>query len=122
MTLLEIGRVCVKIAGREAGRYAVVVKKIDDNFVLITGPKALTGIKRRRCNVGHLEPTQYKIRIKEDASDKEVVEAMKKAGLIKKLGLKKPSEAELKGREEEKKVNKIPKTSKGVKRKKDSGK
>ncbi|MEM5790964.1 MAG: 50S ribosomal protein L14e, partial [Candidatus Aenigmatarchaeota archaeon] len=41
---LEVGRVCLKIAGREAGKYCVVLKKIDDNFVLITGPKSLTGV------------------------------------------------------------------------------
>ena len=31
--MLETGRVVLKIAGREAGKYAVIVNKIDDNFV-----------------------------------------------------------------------------------------
>ena len=51
-----------------------------------------------------MEPTQYKLEIKEEASDREVIEAYEKANLIKKLNLKKPSEAELK--EEEKKAEK----------------
>lgn len=93
---LEVGRLCIKTAGREAGRYCVVLKTIDSNFVMITGPRALTGVKKRKCNIEHLEPTQYLLKIKEDASDKEVIEAYDKMGLISKLNLKKPSPEELK--------------------------
>ena len=96
MATLDVGRVCIKIAGREAGRYAVVLKKMKDNFVLITGPKILTQVKRRRCNVDHLEPTPYLLKIKEEASDAEVMKAYEEAGLLKKLGLKLPHPAELK--------------------------
>jgi large subunit ribosomal protein L14e len=99
---LEVGRVCVKIAGREAGRYCVVLKKIDDNFFLITGPKELTGVKRRRCNIEHLEPTPHLLKISTEASDKEVIDAYKKAGILKEFGLKLPSPEVLK--EAEKKV------------------
>lgn len=91
----------MKIAGREAGRYAVIIKKFDKDkenkaFVLITGPKLLTGIKRRKCNIEHLEPTEYFVEIKDDASDEEVIAALDKTGLVNKLGLKKPSAAEMK--------------------------
>ena len=96
MVVLEVGRICIKTAGREAGKYCTVLKKIDDAFVSVTGPKLLTGVKRRKCNVSHLEATQYAIEIKEEASDEEVMQAMDKAGLIKKLDLKKPSAAEMK--------------------------
>ncbi|MBU5689634.1 MAG: 50S ribosomal protein L14e [Candidatus Aenigmarchaeota archaeon] len=102
MASLEIGKVCVKTAGREAGRYCVVIKSVDDNFVFVTGPRALTGVKRRKCNVEHLEPTNYSIKIKEDANDKDVIEAYEAAGLISKLGLKKPSPEELKAEKKEK--------------------
>ncbi len=100
---MEVGRVCMKTAGREAGRFCVVVRKIDETFVEITGPKSLTGVKRRRANVAHLEPLPYLLDIKEGASDAEVIEAYKKANLVKKLNLKLPSEAEMKGGKEEKK-------------------
>jgi large subunit ribosomal protein L14e len=103
---LEVGRLCIKTAGREAGRYCVVLKSIDSNFVLVTGPRVLTGVKRRKCNVEHLEPTQYSLKIKEDASEKEVLEAYEKAGLIAKLNLKKPSPEELKEALGEEKVEK----------------
>lgn len=127
MATLEIGRVCLKIAGRESGKYAVVLKKMKDNFVLITGPKILTRVKRRRCNVDHLEPTPYLLKIKEEASDAEVIKAYEEAGLLKKLGLKKPSPGELKEagvevkeekvkpKEEKKKVEKKEKPKKEVK-------
>ena len=94
---LDVGRVCVKTAGREAGRYCVVLKKMDDNFVLITGPSLLTKVKRRRCNIDHLEPTPYLLKIKPEADDKEVIEAYQKEGLLTKLKLKKPSPEKLKG-------------------------
>lgn len=113
MVTLEVGRLCVKTAGREAGRYCVVLKNIDSNFVLVTGPQVLTGVKRRKCNIEHLEPTQYSLKIKEEASDKEVIEAYDKAGLISKLNLKKPSPEELKGEKKEvKEEKKEPQKSK----------
>jgi len=107
MVTLETGCVCIKTVGREAGKYAVVLNKLKDekskdSFVLITGPKLLTGVKRRKANVAHLEPTQYKLEIKEDASDEEVISAYEKAGLVTKLNLKKPSAAELKSAKEKK--------------------
>ncbi|MEM3979819.1 MAG: KOW motif-containing protein, partial [Ignisphaera sp.] len=49
MPAIEVGRICVKIAGREAGRKCVIVDIIDDNYVLIMGPKSMNGVKRRRC-------------------------------------------------------------------------
>lgn len=122
MVTLEVGRVCMKVAGREAGKYAVVLKKIDDSFVLITGPKLLTGVKRRKCNVEHLEPTEHKLEIKEDASEEEVLESFNKAGLITKFNLKRPSAAELKAekakpeKKEVKKEEKVEKKEEKVKR------
>ena len=77
MPAIEIGRICIKKKGREAGRRCVIVDVIDDNFVLITGPKQLTGVRRRRANVLHLEPTSEKIEIKKGALDEEISEALK---------------------------------------------
>ncbi|MEM3726529.1 MAG: 50S ribosomal protein L14e [Candidatus Bathyarchaeia archaeon] len=85
MPAIEIGRVCVKLAGREAGRKCVIVDIIDKNFVLITGPKAVTGIKRRRVNINHVEPLSEKIEIKRGASDEEIMEALKSAGKLEEM-------------------------------------
>lgn len=107
--MLEVGKVCIKTAGREAGKYCVVLKKIDDNFVLITGPRSLTKVKRRKCNIQHLEPLDYKLDIKADASDEEVAKAFEKEGLIEKLKIEKPKgEKEVKAEEKaEKKVKEV---------------
>ena len=82
MAAIEVGRLCVKIYGREAGRKCVIVDIIDENFVLITGPKQLTGVRRRRANVDHIEPLDKKIEISKGASDEEVLDALTKAGLV----------------------------------------
>jgi large subunit ribosomal protein L14e len=112
MVVFEVGRIALKVAGREAGRYCCVLKKIDDNFVLVTGPKPLTGVKRRRANIDHLEATPYKLEIKEEATDRAVITAYEKAGLITKLGLKKPPAVALKPPKKPKKPKKPPKIKK----------
>ena len=94
--MIEVGSVCLKTVGREKGKYAVVVKKIDKSFVLITGPKALTGVKRRKCNITHLEEIGYKLDIKPDSTDEEVLKAWENSKLIKKFKLKKPSVKKIK--------------------------
>ena len=86
--MFDIGRVCMKTAGREAGSYCVIVDKSDPGFVLVTGPRSLTKVKRRKCNVHHLEPLVEKLGIKAKATDEEVAKAFKDSGLVGKLGLK----------------------------------
>lgn len=76
---VEVGRICVKLSGREAGRKCVIVDVIDKNFALVTGPKSLTGIRRRRTNVEHLEPTQELVEVKKGAADEDVEKALGKA-------------------------------------------
>ena len=82
MPALEIGRICVKIRGREAGRRCVIVDMIDKNFVLVTGPKNVTGVRRRRANINHLKPTDDIIKIERGASDEEVYKALVEAGKL----------------------------------------
>ena len=76
MPAIEVGRVCVKIAGREAGRKCVIVDIIDRNFVLVTGPQKVTGVKRRRANINHIEPTEKRVKIKRGNGDEEVMEVL----------------------------------------------
>ena len=82
MPAVEVGRVCVKLAGHEAGRKCVVVDVIDKNFVLVTGPVKVSGVKRRRVNVSHVEPMDVKVKIEKSADDDVIVEALKKAKLL----------------------------------------
>jgi len=78
MASFEVGRVCVKLSGRETGKKCVIVDVVDKNFVLVTGPKSVTGVRRRRTNVDHLEPTAEVVELKKGAADDEVEKALTK--------------------------------------------
>ena len=69
--MFEIGRVCVKIAGRDAGKTAIVVDKASGERVLIDG-----NVRRRKCNIKHLEPLQDILKLKKGASTSEVHKMM----------------------------------------------
>ena len=73
---MEIGRICVKIAGRDAGKKGVIVDVLEKNFVLIDG-----GTRRRKCNILHLEPLDQTIKLKKGATHADVVKEFKKLGL-----------------------------------------
>jgi large subunit ribosomal protein L14e len=77
---IEVGRICIKQAGREIGQKCVVIDVMDKSFILVTGPKKLTGIKRRRVNLNHVSPLEDKIEVKRGASDEEVTQALEAAG------------------------------------------
>ncbi|MCJ7651783.1 MAG: 50S ribosomal protein L14e [Candidatus Lokiarchaeota archaeon] len=81
MSVYDIGRVCVKTMGREAGNYCVIVDIIDKNYVIIDGLK----VRRRRANFNHVEPTADMIDIKKGADHQTVETAIKKAKLDKKM-------------------------------------
>jgi len=85
MQAIEVGRICVKTFGREAGKKCVIVDVIDKNFVLVTGPKSVNKVKRRKANVNHIEPTQEKIEITRGAADEDVIEALKAAGKMEEM-------------------------------------
>ena len=73
--MFETGRVCMKIAGRDAGRMCVIVDSIDGRFVLIDGD-----VRRRKCNIFHLEPLEKTVSLKKGASHEEVAKAFKELG------------------------------------------
>jgi large subunit ribosomal protein L14e len=83
MPAIEVGRICVKQFGRESGKKCVIVDVVDKSFVLITGPKKLTGVKRRRVNINHIAPTEDTIPITRGASDEEVIQMLEAAGKLK---------------------------------------
>ena len=88
MTLYEVGRICIKLQGRETGSYCVIVESDDSKMVQVTGTKDLSGVRRRSCNIRHLEPLDLKIDIKKGASDDDVKKAIDAAGLIDKFRTK----------------------------------
>ncbi len=69
--MFEIGRVCVKVAGRDAGKTAIVIDKASGDRVLVDG-----NVRRRKCNMKHLEPLKEIIKITKGSSTEEVHKAM----------------------------------------------
>lgn len=73
--MIEIGRICLKIAGRDAGKKCVILD-IANNRVLIDGET-----RRKFVNPAHLLPLKQKIEIEKAAPKERVVEALKKIGI-----------------------------------------
>lgn len=74
--MYEIGRLCVKLAGRDARKKCVIIEVIDDTYVFIDGQT-----RRRKCNINHLEPLNKVLKIKKKASHSEVKTILKKEGI-----------------------------------------
>jgi len=74
--MITVGRLCVKIAGRDAGKKCVVIDVLDKNFVLLDGQ-----VRRKKCNIKHIEPLEKEIKIEKNADHTVVVAAFKKLGL-----------------------------------------
>ncbi|MEK6839609.1 MAG: 50S ribosomal protein L14e [Nanoarchaeota archaeon] len=119
--MLDIGRVCVKTAGKDAGKMVVIVDTGDNKFVTIDGQ-----VKRKRCNILHLEPTSKMLKLKKNAPHAEVVKEFKSLKIeivepktkkqkgpkpqhvrnIKKAAPEKPKEAKKETKKEKKKSEK----------------
>ncbi|MBU0757235.1 MAG: 50S ribosomal protein L14e [Nanoarchaeota archaeon] len=109
--MYEIGRVLIKIAGRDARKKAVIVEMLEDNYVLIDGET-----RRKKCNIKHVEPLDKVINIKKGASHKEVVEAFRKELDIE-VPEKKPKQAAESPKKQKKEKVKQEKPAKDKKKK-----
>jgi large subunit ribosomal protein L14e len=67
----NVGSVCIKIAGRDAGKTCVIIEEAKDGFVVIEG-----ATRRRKCNVKHIEPTGKAVEVKAGASHDAVMKAL----------------------------------------------
>jgi len=72
VSAFDVGRVCVKLRGREKGLECVVVDVIDRNYVVVSGP----GVRRRRVNMHHLRPLDRSVSVGRDTSDEDVAAAL----------------------------------------------
>ncbi len=107
--MIEIGRLCVKTAGRDSRRKCVIVDIVDDNFVLIDGD-----VRRKKCNIKHLEPLDKVIKIRKGASHDIVVSEFKKLKLP--IWEKKSKEKKERPRKVRKKKEKRPEEEKKPKK------
>jgi len=74
--MLEVGRICIKTAGRDATKTCVIVEVIDEKFVMVDG-----NTRRKKVNKAHLEPLKKTISVKKGASTKDVHAAFEKEGI-----------------------------------------
>ncbi|MBS3137094.1 50S ribosomal protein L14e [Candidatus Woesearchaeota archaeon] len=75
--MFSIGRVCLKIAGRDSDCKCVIIDVIDSNYVLIDGQT-----RRRKCNIDHLEPLPQRVEIEKNALYDAVVKALQIVGVV----------------------------------------
>ena len=117
-----IGKLVVKLAGRDAGQIGVIVEEMKNNIVLIDG-----SVRRRKCNLKHLEILTDKADIKTGATHSEVASALAKLGVkvverkpkTKKEPAKKEKKAAKKAaKKEAKKATKAKKVAKKTTKKK----
>jgi len=82
LALISVGRICKKLAGRDSGQRCVIIDVLDTNFIMITGPKKITGVRRRKVNMNHVLPLGKSIRVRKNASDDAVASALERRKLI----------------------------------------
>ncbi|HDQ59661.1 MAG TPA: 50S ribosomal protein L14e [Candidatus Woesearchaeota archaeon] len=90
--MVEVGRVAIKLRGREAGKKAVIVEIVDGNFVVIDG-----NVKRKRCNVDHLALLPEKLQISSGESSESIKKIFKEKGWLKQREAKVANKKERKG-------------------------
>lgn len=95
MNIFTIGRLCLKLAGRDAGRTCVIVDEIDAHSVLVDG-----NVRRRKVNVKHLDPLRDVLEIKQGASHEVIEKAFTQRGLP--VWEKKSKEAKTRQRKQKK--------------------
>lgn len=89
-----IGRLCTKLAGRESSRQAIIVDMLEGNFVLIDGQ-----VKRRRCNLTHLELSPKQLPLQPAASSAEIAALFEQEGIaIKQQKSRNPGEKPIRKR------------------------
>ena len=67
----DVGRLVVKIAGRDAGKKGIIVDVLDNAYVLVDG-----AMRRKKVNLRHLEPLNEILPLKAGASHEEVQQVL----------------------------------------------
>jgi large subunit ribosomal protein L14e len=68
-TVFAPGAVCLKIAGRDAGKRCVITSRVDERFVTVDG-----FVRPRKVSIRHLEPTGAQVDLAK-AKDSKAIQA-----------------------------------------------
>lgn len=104
MKMYKLGRLCVKLAGRDAGLKCVIIDVIDKNHVMVDGQT-----RRRKCNIKHIEPLDKVLKVTKNAPRAEIIRVFK--GLNIELRQTKPKKKTARPRKIRKKKSKPVKKS-----------
>ena len=66
--MFSIGKVVVKVAGRDAGKTGIITEVIDERYVMIAGET-----RKRKCNIKHLELTGQQITLSGNVNDESAI-------------------------------------------------
>ena len=72
--IVEKGRIATKLLGREASKICAIVERIDKNYVMVIGPE----VRKRRCNIDHLELQDRILDLPDGASDDDFINELTK--------------------------------------------
>jgi len=97
--IFEKGRIVLKTKGRDAGKPAVVIDVLKDDYVLIDG-----FVRRKKCNIAHLEPLDKIVKVKKTDTTAAVKKLLEKEGF--EVKEKKVKRSPRKKKEEPKKKSK----------------
>ncbi|MEK6934469.1 MAG: 50S ribosomal protein L14e [Nanoarchaeota archaeon] len=111
---MEVGRLIVKTAGRDSGKIGVIIDIIDKNHVLIDGQ-----VRRKKCNIQHIEILDQKIKIKQKATTDNVIKELKELKIDARKTKSKPKkERPIRQRKQKERTEEKPKKEKKVKKEK----
>lgn len=114
--MFEIGRLCVKLAGRDSNKKCVIIDILDEKTVVIAGQT-----RRRKCNVKHLEPLEKVLKIAKNAKFTEISKAFNELGIeLKETNQKPKTEKPKKTRKKKETPSKEPKKQKKTEKKQEA--
>ena len=74
---MNVGTLCIKLAGRDAGKRCVILNTAQQGRVLIDGET-----RRRECNIHHLQSLNQIVSVNENAPHDDVIAAFKAVGIV----------------------------------------
>ncbi len=113
--MMEVGRLCVKTAGRDSNLKCVIIDVLDARFVMVDGQT-----RRKKVNVAHLEPLNEVLKIKKNDAHETIAKLFAEKGFEMKSKSKKAKKAstgrQVSARQQKAVANKAEKTAKPAKK------
>lgn len=73
--MFEIGRLVLKVAGRDAGKVGVIISPVQDKKILVDGL-----VRRKNVSTKHIIPLKATIKVKENETKEVILKELEKLG------------------------------------------